>query len=299
MIENDRRHIQDMLVTEIPPPLRSALAYAGLGWHVLPLHAPTEGAICSCGTKHCSSAGKHPRTAHGVLDASSDPSMITTWLRKWPGANIGVACGPSGMIVLDVDSRHGGYDSLRALVDRYGCDILNTVTSYTGGGGLHLVFKLPAGSQDITNGVSKLGPGIDIRAAGGYIVVPPSRHARGRAYVWKGGHGPAERPAAPLPDSLSAHLRPKLCQTVTGKLVDSRLRNLVLNGVGEGERNQTLASLVGHLFRKWVDPEIVVGLALAWAECRCFPALPRSEVMRVVDSIARREARRRRGGFDG
>jgi len=63
--------------------------------------------------------------------------------------------------------------------------------------------------------------------------------------------------------------------------------------VAEGERNNALARLVGHLLRRRVDPFMVVELALAWNATRCRPPLPEAEVLRTVDSIARAEARRR------
>jgi len=73
----------------------------------------------------------------------------------------------------------------------------------------------------------------------------------------------------------------------------SEWRRLVAQGVAEGERNNALARLVGHLLRRRVDPYVVLELALCWNATRCRPPLPESEVLQVVDSIARAEARRR------
>ena len=67
-------------------------------------------------------------------------------------------------------------------------------------------------------------------------------------------------------------------------------------GVAEGERNNTLARLVGHLLRRRVDPYVALELALCWNATRCRPPLPEAEVLRVADSIAARELRRRKGG---
>ena len=70
--------------------LAAALRYARRGWYVLPVHSVREGR-CTCGDPNCSRPGKHPRTLHGVKDATTDPEVIRGWFKQWPGANIGVA----------------------------------------------------------------------------------------------------------------------------------------------------------------------------------------------------------------
>ena len=87
--------------------LQAALDYAQDGWAVLPLQSVAQG-TCSCGKDDCSSPGKHPRTAHGVKDSTTDVSIIRQWWAKWPDANIGLATGKvSGRVVLDVDVKKG------------------------------------------------------------------------------------------------------------------------------------------------------------------------------------------------
>src|SRR5207247_1037904 len=76
---------------------------------------------CTCGWQDCGSPGKHPRTPNGVYDATTDPAVIIRWWGRWPNANVGVATGAaSGVIVLDVDPRHGGDDSLVDLEQQRG-----------------------------------------------------------------------------------------------------------------------------------------------------------------------------------
>ena len=88
--------------------LKAALDYAAMGWAVLPLHAVEKGR-CTCGDAGCGSPGKHPRTNHGLKDATSDPDTIRAWWAAWPDSNVGVRTGEeSGIVVLDVDPRHGG-----------------------------------------------------------------------------------------------------------------------------------------------------------------------------------------------
>src|SRR4051812_22536886 len=86
--------------------LNTALRFAEeLRWPVFPLHAPTGGR-CSCG-KHCDQVGKHPRTAHGHKEATTDAAQIKEWWGRWDDANIGVATG-FAFDVLDLDNDTAG-----------------------------------------------------------------------------------------------------------------------------------------------------------------------------------------------
>jgi Bifunctional DNA primase/polymerase, N-terminal len=171
-----------------PDRTEMAMEYAGRGWHVFPLHTPDERG-CSC--RHdCPSPGKHPRTIHGLHDATTDPHQIELWWRMWPTANIGIATGAaSGLVVIDIDPRNGGDESMLALETIIG-PLSGTVTANTGGGGTHLYYAHPANprwptpSRGAAFGAEL--PGIDVKADGGYVVAPPSSHTSGRNYTWVG-----------------------------------------------------------------------------------------------------------------
>jgi len=179
---------------------RAALYYANYGWPVIPLHSMKDGR-CSCGRVRCDSPGKHPTTKHGPKDASRNSIQLATWWDARPDANIGVRTGRNaGIVVIDVDPRHGGDESLAELVREHG-ELPATVEALTGGGGRHLVFKHPGGT--IRNR-SNMRPGIDVRGDGGYIVAPPSNHASGGQYRWREGHGPHETTPAEMPAWLLA-----------------------------------------------------------------------------------------------
>ncbi len=168
--------------------LTAALDYAGRGWHVFPCHRD-----------------KTPATMHGVKDATTDPDRIRRWWTGQPNASIGVACGPAGLVVIDVDVEKGGFASWQRLKAAHGIDD-GTLTSITGGGGRHLLYRAPAGFRG-RNSAGKLGPGVDVRADGGYIIAPPSGHPSGREYLWDPAQ-PALEPI-PLPDRLRLLLEPR------------------------------------------------------------------------------------------
>jgi Bifunctional DNA primase/polymerase, N-terminal/Primase C terminal 1 (PriCT-1) len=207
------------------------------------------------------------------------------WFRTCPDAGIGIVTGAvSGLVVLDVDVRHGGDAALQRLEREHG-RLPTTVECRTGGGGRHLYFAHPGGL--VRNKVG-LAAGIDLRADGGYVVAPPSLHASGLRYVWVDGRAPDDMAVTPLPDWLRRYAidEPTRC----GYPI-AHWRRLVSEGVQVGERNNTLASLAGHLLRHRVDAVVVMELLLCWNRSRCRPPLADEEVAAVVTSISRLQAR--------
>lgn len=163
-------------------PIDAALSYATNGWPVFPCHGITAGG-CTCRAPDCASPGKHPRVARGLHSASADPEQITRWWERSPASNIGVRTGSeSGLVVLDVDPAHGGSRSIKALIDRHG-ELSSVPRVRTGSGGWHLFFAHPC--EMVRNSAGRLGPGLDIRGDGGYVIAPPSTHATGGRYRWE------------------------------------------------------------------------------------------------------------------
>jgi hypothetical protein len=152
--------------------LVAALDYARRGMPVLPTSANT----------------KRPLTAHGLLDATTDAQQIRTWWARWPQAMIGIPTGPRSKVwVLDVDidpaKGVNGAKALAQLTAKHG-PLPETLTSTTPRGGSHLYFLL--NGVNIRNSSSKIGPGLDIRGDGGYVIAPPSVRADGIGYRWCG-----------------------------------------------------------------------------------------------------------------
>jgi hypothetical protein len=159
-----------------------ALSYARLGWRVVPLISGT----------------KHPATGHGWHDATSDAARIRRW--SWTGG-VAIACEASGLLALDIDSRHGGDEELHDLERRLGA-LPQTVSCVTGGGGAHFYFQLPA-----VRVRSSLGPGVEIKTRG-YVIAPPTVHAEtGRRYEWDAF--PGEVDVARLPARWLVAMREK------------------------------------------------------------------------------------------
>lgn len=167
------------------PHLDIALGYAARGWAVFPLYEPTPTG-CSCVRADCGKPGKHPRTPDGLTSATRDPETIRGWWQRWPKASIGLATGRvSGVVVVDVDPKDGGADRLDVMEQTHG-SLTGTLTAWTGGGGVHLFFQCPAEGFPCSVGKNggPLGPGLDVRGDGGYVVAAPSLHASGKHYEW-------------------------------------------------------------------------------------------------------------------
>jgi len=165
---------------------------------VFPLYemvAALDGTLhCACGASKCEHPGKHPRTAHGLLDGTTDEAQIRRWWTQHPNANIGLCTG-DGILVLDVDDCKGGDDSLDMLERRYG-KLPDTRQAVSGSGGRHLWFRLPEGVK--LGNATEFEDGLDTRGDGGYVVVAPSNHVSGKGYFWDGVRG-FDEPVAQIP----------------------------------------------------------------------------------------------------
>jgi hypothetical protein len=142
--------------------LRQALAYADRGWPVFP----------------CLPGQKIPATRHGHLDATTDPDLITAWFGRQPGWNLAIATGAPGPDVLDVDQHGPAGNGYPAFAKLRAAGLLEGASAYirTPSGGLHAYFT----GSDQRNGHLP-AKHLDFRAAGGYVLTPPSQ-VGGRPY---------------------------------------------------------------------------------------------------------------------
>jgi len=250
---------------------------------VFPLHQPREGG-CSCRNADCTNIGKHPRTAHGFYDATTDENQIREWWEfDFPLSNIGIRTGKeSGIVVLDIDPDKGGEESLRQLETQH-APLPETPTVLSGGGGRHRYFLYPGRLVRTTGGV--LGPGLDTRGDGGYIVAPGSLHASGHVYCWEEGKSPKAIRFAPIPAWLLALLEEAYTQKVRAWVGDGRSAD---HPIPAGERNDVLFKLGCSLRGQGYSEEKIAATLLTTNEQRCDPPLSEEEVKSIVGGIVRR-----------
>jgi hypothetical protein len=248
--------------------------------------------LCTCQKgRDCSSPGKHPKTRAGVKDATIDKRTVIEWWKRWPTANIGIATGMvSGLLVLDIDPRHGGDDSLDALIDQHG-PLPDTVEVTTGGSGRHIYFRHPDGHH-VENSNGSLGQGLDVRSEGGYVVAPPSIHQSGGRYEWELSSHPDETPRAAPPHWLITSVRPGAkasAATSNENATPDRLNPAaILQGVPVGERNDTVFRYMSRLRGKGLAREEAVALGrIIVAACKQDAPFTEAEMMGCLESAWR------------
>ena len=194
--------------------LESAQWCAHRGWAVFPLR------------------GKEP-TGRWQTQATTDPAGFAAWFIG-SDLNLGLACGPSGLVVVDEDEP-GGFAAYAASVG----EVVPPTFTVRTARGRHFYFA--AGEHQLGNAAGPLKPfGVDVRGFGGYVVGPGSVHPSGARYL---PDDPGAR-LAPVPTWLGAALREVVARvTESGHgWLDPPARGLA--GLPEvippGERHDTL-----------------------------------------------------------
>jgi len=209
------------------PLLEAALAYARAGWPVFP----------------CSPENKQPLTPKesqpgardgGLYVATCDEAQITRWWQRLPRAMIGLPTGrASGTLVIDLDPREHSAEAMLAALETWLGEPVTCAISRTQSGGLHLVYAMPDEALGNRAGLFRKIPGapaeirthVDVRADGGYIIVPPSVMASGTYYEWQ----------VSVPVHPCAAAPQKLIDAIAKRLDDSSALN-VDNTRVSGER---------------------------------------------------------------
>ena len=224
--------------------------YGAIGWHQIPVN------------------GKVP----SLKDWPNNGQL--TWQDSWGEKNLGILTGEkSGIIVLDVDPRHGGDKSIAELQKKYG--VLDTVMVKTGGAGYHFYFKCPQAVK-IRNSANKIGDGLDIRGDGGYVVAPPSVHPDTNVtYEWVEGHAPWEKEMAELPEWL-------LEKTTTQLALVPVVIDKEIGSIPEGSRNDKLFRLTCSLIIKGLEMETTLAAIKAENKAKCSEPLEEEEIELMV-----------------
>jgi hypothetical protein len=263
--------------------LDAALAMAARGWHVFP----------------CAPGGKQPALrGNWQRHATTDPAQVRVWWAARP-YNIGLACGPSGLVVIDLDiakkpGQASGALALATLSAEAGqpCPWL-TFTVSTPSGGQHLYFAAPA--SPVPNSASRLAPNVDVRAEGGYVVAPGSQIG-GRRYLTRKAATPvplpgwlADRltPRPPTPSPPAHRAPPAAGNARTRAWAMTALHNetcRVASAV-DGTRHDTLnraAFSLGQLVGSGLLPELTVVTSLTNAAMQS--GLPERDIPRIIRS---------------
>ena len=162
--------------------IRAALWFAERGFGIFTVWSTTDQGACRCPKgAQCDNAGKHPVTAHGFQDATTDPARIRTLLSAGSAPNYGLVC-PDGVLALDVDGE--GIARLAELEGRLGAlpPTLRTRTA----NGEHVFLRwpsaLPRPIGQMWGFVTRWGSG----QGAGYVIGPRSVHASGAVYAPSG-----------------------------------------------------------------------------------------------------------------
>jgi hypothetical protein len=177
MNSNARLSLADL---NLPRRISTLIAMAKRFGPILPTYgvvAVDGNWMCECGEASCR-AGKHPRIKSWVTRATKDSRQIADWATRWPLANWAIHC--TEINVVDLDRKPGKPDGVITLAcweDALGVTTPDSVRITTGTG-IQIYFR-PCGLKTTAN---PDGTGIDVRAAGGYVLAPGSRHPNGRIY---------------------------------------------------------------------------------------------------------------------
>ncbi|MER7000750.1 bifunctional DNA primase/polymerase [Streptomyces sp. NPDC000410] len=269
----------------VPQPLAVARWCAGRGWPVHPLAPGRKTPAGNCApcrqSGHTYRGCRCPavgRWCHGFHAATLDFARIEQWWGEWPGFGVGIACGPAGLVVIDIDAHAqqlpgrdrllpgidiadtvdltglaNGFHTIGVLAALRGAtspaDDATTLRVRTPSGGVHVWYRaLPGHRWQCSSGSGggrALAWQVDVRAHGGYIVAPGTVTEAG-AYEVVG----EVREPAPLPAWLARELERTghLPPVPAPRPVPPRARQAVLiAGAGAGAAGRVLTGLLAEV----------------------------------------------------
>lgn len=274
------------MITEDTTPEEAIRTYTqDLGWRCFILSA-TKSPVANC--EKCSQEGYHDTpaemaaceclTCHGFHSGTTDTDKVLEMLRRTPNGLIAACMGAeSGAVCIDVDPPIG-LETMRDLMRR-GL-LRETRAQYTGReGGIHMFYKHPGGY--VTSRAGGAGPGIDVKADGGYVVVAPSLHKSGRRYRWR-----FDWASAPMDE-----LHPELLKIIRPPEPPRPTRRPLRRG-NLGQSYARIKGLVEHVINA---PKGEGNKALYWASCRAGEMVRAGEISEDQAHAALLEAALHRG----
>lgn len=251
--------------------LEAALTYAKMGYAVFPLREFT----------------KKPDSKfvpHGCLDATKNEELIRKWWSQHPNDNIAIATGDisMGLLPIDSDMKHGknGEAIIRNWEREYNIKLPDTVTCITPTGGYHYWYYDDNVSEYKTK--SDVYEGVDIRANGGYVLVPPSVLPEGK-YIWDVcgtlGEVPIPRNSETVREFIKPAKRFKPEKNDDNSKADDKK---MPERFPEGERTQNLISLIGFLKDKGLTDDAIKACITVENAKRCDPPLTDTELKQEI-----------------
>ena len=246
-----------------------ALHYAEMGIPVIPIDAH----------------GKKPigrLVPHGRNDGTTNPQIIQQWF-SGNNNNVGIVTGKeSNIFVLDRDDKDHGDRSLSELEATYGT-LPATLTQRTGNG-MHYLFEMPE-TVEISNSAKMLGPGLDIRGRGGYVVAAPSVHANGNRYTWVTDTPPKREHISKAPKWLVNLITTKTTKAVPSKIIASAVGPVseefsIPDRIEDGHgREGFVIRYAGHLRAKGIEQSAVERILLDYNQMHISPPLDANVIL--------------------
>ncbi|MBU1117327.1 MAG: bifunctional DNA primase/polymerase, partial [Bacteroidetes bacterium] len=228
----------------------AAIAYAKIGLKIFPLAPRSKVPV---------------KGGHGLLDATRDVAEIERIWTENPDYNIGCNCGESQLMVLDADLyKPGAEEALEELLEKIG-SLPDTWLSLTGGGGHQYFFSVGHLDFRLRSGTDAIGTGLDRKADGGYVALPPSVHPSGKKYEWELSSTPMNCLLARIPDGLAEMCRKKPAKSnlqdatePAQRLNDCDQSSPVPNPPDPEHVKSALEAMPADDYTRWVE----VGMAL-------------------------------------
>jgi hypothetical protein len=232
-------------------------------------------------------SNKKPYITDPFGNATNKPKEIKALFKRFPNALMAVPCGPINRCsVIDIDVKNGvnGLEEFQKLkIDVSGAFIVATPS-----GGFHLYFNTDL--EELPNSASKIGPGIDLRGAGGYVIGPDSVSKVG-TYKWQGRGILPNQPFSAMPKRLLEMIRGTSYSQKRDKPNKSQVVNRLNLPIEIGQRNCEIASRIGYLLTQ-VSHDKAWDMIQHINHKKCKPPLDQRELERTFISILKREVRR-------
>ncbi|MGD8720029.1 MAG: phage/plasmid primase, P4 family [Candidatus Zixiibacteriota bacterium] len=229
----------------------------------------------------CAPRGKVPLTRSGFKDASNDAERVAAWWDEHADANPAVACGASGLVVVDADGEQG-LGNLRGVLESLDLDEVAFPRARTGGGGMHLFFLAPASGPPVGCRTGIFNGSVDVKGDGGYVILPPAVHPSGERYEWI---------VSPW-DAALVEIPPALAQAIADSRPAPRNGRPAAEAsdgapIPEGQRDSVLTSIAGSLRRQGLNEDEILETLRSVNARRCRPPHDEKDLVRIARSVSR------------